>query len=96
MEGWHPRGQDGAYAIGSSTGRTLSSINSETLLKLADAHWCRSDVRYTLKFKAQHHLCGSPFVGYWPCSAPTGRGVGSLPAVGSEFESYGRKNCYKT
>lgn len=92
MAGWHPRGQDGAYAIGNSTGRTLSSINSETLLKLADAHWCRSDVRYTLKFKAQqHNTCGSNRRS--ACAGPPGV---ALPAVGSEFKSYGRKNCYKT
>ena len=89
---WHPRGQDAAYAIGNSTGRTLSSINSETLLKAADAHWCRSDVRYTLEFTAQqHNTCGDN--GRSACAAPPGV---SLPAVGSEFESYGRKNCYKT
>ena len=81
MEGWHPRGQDGAYAIGNSTGRTLSSINSETRLKLADAHWCRSDVRYTLKFTAQqHNTCGDN--GRSACAAPPGV---ALPAVGSEF-----------
>ena len=89
---WHPRGQDAAYAIGNSTGRTLSSINSETRLKLADAHWCRSDVRYTLEFTAQqHNTCGTN--GRTACLGPPGV---ALPAVGSEFESYGRKNCYKT
>ena len=89
---WHPRGQDASYAIGNSTGRTLSSLNSEALLKAADAHWCRSDVRYTLEFTVQqHNTCGSN--GRSPCAAPPGV---VLPAVGSEFESYGRKNCYKT
>ena len=89
---WHPRGQDAAYAISNSTGRTLSSINSESLLKAADAHWCRSDVRYELKFTAQqHNTCGSS--GNQACAGPPGV---ALPAVGGEFESYGRKNCYKT
>ena len=92
MEGWHPRGQDASYAIGNSTGRTLSSINSEALLKAADAHWCRSDVRYTLKFTAQqHNTCGTN--GRSACAAPPGV---ALPAVGDNFHSYGRKNCYKT
>ena len=90
--GWHPRGQDGVYTVGPSTGRTLSSINTEPEVKAADAHWCRSDVRYTLKFKAQqHNTCGSNRI--FPCLGPPGV---ALPAVGSEFESYGRKNCYKT
>ena len=89
---WHPRGQDAAYAIGRSTGRTLSSISSETLLKLADDHWCRSDVRYRLQFTAQqHNTCGNNRRS--PCAGPPGV---ALPAVGSEFPSYGRKNCYKT
>jgi len=92
MEDWHPRGQDALYAISGGTGRTLSSINSETRLKTADAHWCRSDVRYTLKFTAQqHNTCGTNERS--PCTAPPGV---SLPAVGGEFPSYGRKNCYKT
>ena len=89
---WHPRGQDASYAIGNSTGRTLSSINSEALLKAADAHWCRSDVRYTLEFTAQqHNTCGPN--GRSACAAPPGV---ALPAVGDNFHSYGRKNCYKT
>ena len=89
---WHPRGQDASYAIGNSTGRTLSSINSEALLKAADAHWCRSDVRYTLEFTAQqHNTCG--INGRSACAAPPGV---ALPAVGDNFHSYGRKNCYKT
>ena len=89
---WHPRGQDGAYAIGRSTGRTLSSISSETLLKLADAHWCRSDVRYRLQFKAQqHNTCGTNR--NQACAGPSGV---VLPVVGTDFPSYGRKNCYKT
>ena len=54
-ENWHPRGQDARYTIGPSTGRTLTSLNNETKAKTADAHWCRSDVRYTLRFKAQQH-----------------------------------------
>ena len=90
--GWHPRGQDGVYTIGPSTGRTLSSINTEPEVKAADAHWCRSDVRYTLKFKAQqHNTCGSDQ--RFACPAPTGV---SVPAAGDNFSSYGRKNCYKT
>ena len=89
---WHPRGQDAAYAIGRGTGRTLSSISSETQLKLADAHWCRSDVRYRLQFTAQqHNTCGNNR--RTACAGPPGV---ALPAVGSKFASYGRKNCYKT
>ena len=89
---WHPRGQDAAYAISNSTGRTLSSINSEALLKLADAHWCRSDVRYELKFTAQqHNTCGTNR--NQACAGPPGV---VLPVVGTDFPSYGRKNCYKT
>ena len=92
QQDWHPRGQDAAFAIERSTGRTLSSINSEALLKAADAHWCRSDVRYTLEFTAQqHNTCGTN--GRSACAAPPGV---ALPAVGDEFPSYGRKNCYKT
>ena len=90
--GWHPRGQDSLFAIGPSTGRTLTSLDSERLSKLADSYWCRSDVRYTLKFNAEQHDCGTvPYRG--PCSSPTGV---TLPAAGSDFGSYGRKNCYKT
>ena len=93
MEGWHPRGQDGVYTVGPGTGRTLSSINTEAEVKAADAHWCRSDVRYRLKFKAQQHRnCQGETSGSL-CRAPTGV---SLPAVGDNFSSYGRKNCYKT
>ena len=92
MQGWHPRGQDGAYAISGSTGRTLSSINTEAEVKAADAHWCRSDVRYTLQFKAQqHNTCGTNR--NRACTTPTGV---VLPAAGTDFPSYGRKNCYKT
>ena len=51
----HPRGQDGKYAIGESTGRTLGSITSASEVKTADKHWCRSDVRYKIAYKAQDH-----------------------------------------
>ena len=90
---WHPRGQDGRFTVGPGTGRTLSSVNTEAEVKAADAHWCRSDVRYRLKFKAQQHRnCQGETSGSL-CRAPTGV---SLPAVGDNFSSYGRKNCYKT
>ena len=90
--GWHPRGQDSTYLIGGSTGRTLTSLNGLALSQVADAHWCRSDVRYTLKFIAQQHICSNSFFTF-NCRAPTGV---SVPDAGDDFGSYGRKNCYKT
>ncbi len=81
--GMHPRGQDALAVIGRSTGRTLSSLGSETGSKLADRYWCRSDVRYKQGFKAQDHGLATP------------SGV-TVADADYFFEAYGRKNCYRT
>ena len=83
--GMHPRGQDGVYVIGSSTGRTLSSLTESGEVEKADKHWCRSDVRYKIAMVAQNHGTGY--------SAPSGV---TVPAAGTKFTAYGRIGCYNT
>ena len=79
----HPRGQDGKYAIGESTGRTLGSITSATEIQIADKHWCRSDVRYKIAYKAQDHGKNPP------------AGV-TVADAGDIFYAFGRSGCYYT
>ena len=95
--GMHPRGQDGSHVIGSSTGRTLSSINTMPEVRTADRHWCRTDVRYKIAFKGQiHKKCDSagrnPGSGTSECRPPSGVGD---PRDGT-FQAFGRINCYYT
>ena len=95
--GMHPRGQDGSHVIGSSTGRTLSSINTMAEVRQADRHWCRTDIRYKIAFKGQiHNKCDSsgrnPGSGTSECRPPSGVGD---PRDGT-FQAFGRINCYHT
>ena len=81
--GMHPRGQGAAAVIGSSTGRTLSSLSTAASARVADSYWCRSDVRYKQGLKAQDHS------GYAPANS-------TVADDGVFFQAYGRKNCYRT
>lgn len=80
--GMHPRGQDGLYVIGESTGRSLRSITTETEAKTADAHWCRSDVRYRLAYTSEVHSGHAPPAGI------------TVAAGGTIFYASGRSGCY--
>ena len=81
--GMHPRGQDARAVIGSSTGRTLSSLTTAASARVADSYWCRSDVRYKQGLKAQDHGLARP---------------SDVTVADADyfFEAYGRKNCYRT
>lgn len=48
--GAHPRDEDSLHRIGSGTGRTLTALSGNTLAQLADKYWCRSDVRYPIRY----------------------------------------------
>ena len=80
--GYHPRGEDSVYRLGSGTGRTLSGLSQANAL-VADRFWCRSDVRYQRSFKPQTH------------TLPTGI-VPFLNAPTDVFTAYGRLGCYYT
>lgn len=58
--GFHPRGEDGLQRVGRGSGRTLTSLASDTKIAQADKFWCRSDVRYQINYKKQTHTqtCG--------------------------------------
>ena len=79
----HPRGQDRKYTIGESTGRTLGSITTPEEVKTADKHWCRSDIRYKIAYKAQDHRRAAP------------PGV-TVADTGDIFYAFGRSGCYYT
>ena len=79
----HPRVQDGKYVIGESTGRTLGSITTAPEVRTADKHWCRSDVRYKIAYKAQDHGKNPP------------PGV-TVADAGTTFYAFGRSGCYYT
>ena len=80
----HPRGQDGFYVIGGSTGRTLTSLSNETKAKAADRYWCRSDVRYRLAYTAEEDTGHAP---------PPGVTVAD---DGDVFFAFGRSGCFYT
>ena len=82
--GMHPRGQDGFYVIGGSTGRTLSSLSTAAKARVADAYWCRSDVRYRLAYTAEEHSGHDP---------PPGVTVAD---GGDVFYAFGRAGCFYT
>ena len=87
--GFHPRGEDGLQRVGRGSGRTLTSLASDTKIAQADKFWCRSDVRYRIRYKKQTHsqTCGpSPRT-----ACPSGV---TLP--NDRFSAYGRVNCYYT
>ena len=82
--GMHPRGQDGFFVIGASTGRTLSSLNNAAKARTADEYWCRSDVRYRLAYTAEEHSGHGP---------PPGITVSD---DGDVFYAFGRSGCFYT
>ena len=87
--GFHPRGEDGVPRVGRGSGRTLTSLDNEAKIVLADRFWCRSDVRYQIGYRKQTHAetCGAD-----PRPAcPSGV---TLPS--DRFSAYGRANCYHT
>ena len=86
----HPRGEDAIIKIGSGTGRTLSSLSMQPKVRLADLFWCRSDVRYPIRYAPQSvagTTCGT-------AGAP-GCPSGVIIPTGS-FRAWGRVNCYYT
>ena len=87
--GFHPRGEDGLQRVGRGSGRTLTSLASDTKIAQADKFWCRSDVRYRIRYKKQTHsqTCGAS-------PRPTCPSGVTLP--NDRFSAYGRVNCYYT
>ena len=87
--GFHPRGEDGLQRVGRGSGRTLTSLASDTKIAQADKFWCRSDVRYRIGYKKQTHsqTCGAS-------PRPTCPSGVTLP--NDRFSAYGRVNCYYT
>ena len=88
---FHPRGEDSVYRIGSGTGRTLTGLSDGTLAQLADKYWCRSDVRYPIRYAPNSitgRTCGTGGV------APVCPSGVSIPT--SNFTAWGRVNCYYT
>ena len=88
--GAHPRGEDAYQKIGSGTGRTLSSLRSMPQTWLADLFWCRSDVRYPIRYAPQS-AAGTT------CSTTGAPGCpsGVIIPTGT-FRAWGRVNCYYT
>ena len=90
-DGSHPRGEDAAWKIGQGTGRTLSSVNNWTKSQLADIFWCRSDVRYPIRY-LPNSITGT--------TCGTGSGAPSCPSgvaiPTDDFTAWGRVNCYYT
>ena len=82
--GMHPRGQDGFYVIGRSTGRTLSSLSTSAKARAADEYWCRSDIRYRIAYTAKEHSGHDP---------PPGVTVAD---DGDIFYAFGRSGCFYT
>ena len=83
---FHPRGEDSYQRIGGSTGRSLTGL-SHTVGRIADRFWCRSDLRYERKFKAEHHTGVTEAQRH-----PQARNM----AAGTVFSAYGRLGCYYT
>ena len=89
--GSHPRGEDSVYRIGSGTGRTLTGLSDGTLAQLADKYWCRSDVRYPIRY-APNSITGTTCgTGGVAPSCPSGV---TIPT--GNFRAWGRVNCYYT
>ena len=86
---FHPRGEDALQRVGRGSGRTLTSLASDTKIAQADKFWCRSDVRYQINYKKQIHTqtCGAS-------PRPTCPSGVTLP--NDRFSAYGRVNCYYT
>ena len=82
--GMHPRGQDGWYVIGASTGRSLSSLSTGPEARAADKYWCRSDVRYRLAYTAEEHTGHAPPPGV------------TFADDGDIFFAFGRSGCFYT
>ena len=83
---FHPRGEDSYQRIGRSTGRSLTGL-SHAVGRTADRFWCRSDLRYERKFKAEHHTGVTEAQRH-----PQARNM----AAGTVFSAYGRLGCYYT
>ena len=83
---FHPRGEDSYQRIGGSTGRSLTGL-SHAVGRTADRFWCRSDLRYERKFKAEHHTGVTEAQRH-----PQARNM----AAGTVFSAYGRLGCYYT
>lgn len=90
-EGSHPRGEDGLWKIGAGTGRTLSSVDTWAESQLADIFWCRSDIRYPIRY-LPNSITGT--------TCGTGSGAPSCPSGTTipidDFTAFGRVNCYYT
>ena len=82
--GMHPRGQDGFFVIGASTGRTLTSLSTSAKVRAADIFWCRSDIRYRIAYTAEEHSGHDP---------PPGVTVAD---DGDIFYAFGRSGCFYT
>ena len=83
---FHPRGEDSYERIGRSTGRSLTGL-SHANGQIADRFWCRSDLRYDRRFKAEHHTGVTEAQLH-----PEARNMAS----GTVFSAYGRLGCYFT
>jgi len=83
---FHPRGEDSYQRIGGNTGRSLTGL-SHAVGRTADRFWCRSDLRYERKFKAEHHTGVTEAQRH-----PQARNM----AAGTVFSAYGRLGCYYT
>ena len=84
--GFHPRGEDSYQRIGGNTGRSLTGL-THAVGRIADRFWCRSDVRYERRFKAEHHT-GVTEAQRHPQAINM--------AAGTVFSAYGRLGCYYT
>ena len=83
---FHPRGEDSYQRIGGNTGRSLTGL-SHAAGRTADRFWCRSDVRYERRFKAEHHTGVTEAQRH-----PQARNMDA----GTVFSAYGRLGCYYT
>ena len=88
--GSHPRGEDALWKIGSGTGRTLSSLTGWAATRLADLFWCRSDVRYPIRY-APNSITGTTCGTSGAPSCPSGVVIPT-----GNFTAWGRVNCYYT
>jgi len=89
--GFHPRGEDAGYVLQPATGRTLSSLNSQSVVRSADRFWCRSDGRYERRFTPAAGRAGTSFA----VNAQVG-GIANVSVPTGPFDAWGRMNCYHT